>query len=200
MKSEHSALRLRQRLTSTWWLTLVWSIVFLIMGFCLLFTPFKTAVGLVSIVAIFLLIDGIIDIIGVMRHHAESGKWQLAGGIIGVVIGLLLLVNLAVGNFLTLLVAYYLLGLALIIKGIFRIVEGKQGTEWSWNHFFLGLLEVLIGLFFVANPLIGITILLFGAATLSLVGGVVLLIRGFQMRKQAGKQTSRSDGAQEQRV
>lgn len=187
MKSEHSALRLRQRLTGTWWLTVIWGIVFLIMGLWLLFTPIKTAVALASIVAIFLLIDGIIDIIGVMRHHAESGKWQLAGGIIGVVIGLLLLVNLAIGNFLSLLFANYLLGLALIIKGVFRIVEGKQGTEWSWSHFFLGLLEVLIGLFFLANPLIGITILLFGVATLSLVGGVVLLIRGFQMRGQVSK-------------
>jgi Short repeat of unknown function (DUF308) len=177
----------RQIVGNTWWHLLIWGIVFALLGLSLLTWPVKTVAVLFTLVAIFLLVDGVMDLVSSVIHRDAGWGWRLVGGIIGIVAGLFLLSNPLLGGISLVLFTYYVLAFAAIIKGIIRIVGGKRtadevGYHWSWSNFFLGLLEMLIGIFLLANVLSGAIALLFILAIIALVGGIVLIVQSFRLR------------------
>jgi len=71
------------------------------------------------------------------------------------------------------------------------MVGGKHtsdaiGYQWSWGNFLLGVLEVLLGIFLLFRPLLGIFTLLWLTAILAIIGGVLLIVESFRVKGQAG--------------
>jgi len=176
-----------QSFAKAWWVLSLWGLTFLIAGLCLLFWPVRTAAVLVAIMAAFLLISGIIGAISAVVHRDSGWGWRLAGGILGVLVGIILLANPVAGALIITAVQFYLLALGLIVMGIATVVGGKHtsdsiGYQWSWGNFFLGGLEVLFGIFLLFRPLLGIFTLLWLMAILAIIGGVLLIVESFRVK------------------
>jgi uncharacterized membrane protein HdeD (DUF308 family) len=147
---------------------------------------------LLTLVALFLLIDGIIDLVSAVVHRDAGWGWLLASGIIGILAALFLLANPLLGAFSMLLFGYYVLGFAAIFKGIMRMLSGKRtadmvGYQWSWSNFFLGVLELIIGIFLLARPLLGMFSLFLLLAMIAIVGGIVTIIQSFRVKNLMSK-------------
>jgi uncharacterized membrane protein HdeD (DUF308 family) len=176
-----------QSFAKAWWVLLLWGLAFLIAGLCLLFWPVRTAAVLVAIVAAFLLVSGIIGAISSVVHRDSGWGWRLAGGILAILVGIVLLANPVAGALIVVAVQFYLLAFGLIVTGIASMVGGKYtadsiGYQWSWGNFFLGVLEVLLGIFLLFRPLLGILTLLWLLAVLAIVGGILLIIHSFRVK------------------
>jgi uncharacterized membrane protein HdeD (DUF308 family) len=179
-----------QSFAKAWWVLLLWGLTFLIAGLCLVFWPIRTAAVLIGIVAAFLLVSGIIGAISAIVQRDSGWGWRLGGGILGIVIGIILLANPVAGAFIVLAVQFYLLALGLIVMGIVTMVGGKYtsdsiGYQWSWGNFFLGVLEILLGIFLLFRPMLGILTLLWLAAIVAIIGGVLLIIQSFRVKSLA---------------
>lgn len=182
-------LREQQRYSKNWWLQLLWGCALIIMGLFLLFWPRITGTILINIVGSFLFIDGIFDLIGAISNRTSSGWiWLLISGILGILAGLLIFAYPLVGTTIALVAVYFITGIAAIMKGLFKVIGGQRdakriGKTWSWNNFLVGIVEMLIGLFLLLNPLLGIIgllALLVLAGPIAIIIGVFLLVRALR--------------------
>src|SRR5215472_13774529 len=79
-------------------------------------------------------------------------------------------------------------GLAFLIAGLcllfwpVRTASDAVGYQWSWGNFFLGVLVILLGIFLLFRPLLGIFTLLWLTAILAIIGGVLLIVESFRVK------------------
>jgi uncharacterized membrane protein HdeD (DUF308 family) len=158
-------------------------IVAALLGLILLVAPGASLVFLVWLLGIYLLIAGIFRIVGIFLD-ASSWGWKLAGGILSLIAGLAILTNplwsttLLASTWLVILV-----GFLAMLQGAAGLIVAFQGGGWGMGA--LSVLGILLGLFLVINPLIGVATLTLILAIFMLIGGVGAVIQAFRMRREA---------------
>lgn len=160
------------------WIIFLQGIAQLILGILLLMAPGATTVILVQFLGIYWLISGVISIGEIFVGNKQtSWGWLLAGGIFGILAGLLVLSQplfsaVITGTFIIVWIA--VLG---IIQGIVNIVRGFSGSGF-WA-IILGLISLLIGMFLLFNPLQTVIALPIVLGIFSAVGGAILIVLSF---------------------
>ena len=162
-----------------WWLILLEGIVLIIVGALLLASTEKTLVILVQFIGIYWLIRGIFDIISLFVDRTAWG-WKLFIGIVGILAGLTILQHPLWSAVLVPSVTVWILGIYGIIAGIIAIVRAFQGAGWGTG--LLGVVAILIGIFFLANTLISAVALVYVTAILAIIGGIAAVIMAFRLR------------------
>src|SRR4051812_2338808 len=109
--SHTSAARTFEPSTALWWLFVVWGIASVVVGASLLFQPVASALVLVTIVAFFWLIGGIVEIVGALVHHTEHTVWRLVGGAVSAIVGLIVLGHPLLGALATVSMLYLLVAI-----------------------------------------------------------------------------------------
>lgn len=105
-----------------WWVALLQGLVGILIGFMTLFWPQITWMVLLAFIATWAILSGVLEVVlGVQVRKAIPGEWMMiAGGILSILLGVLLMVFPAAGS----------LGLVLTIA-IFAIVDGIRGIVFS---------------------------------------------------------------------
>jgi uncharacterized membrane protein HdeD (DUF308 family) len=163
-----------------WWLVLVEGIVVALFGLILLVAPGASLVFLVWLLGIYLLIAGIFRIVGIFLD-ASSWGWKLAAGILCLIAGLAILSNPLWSTTLASTWLVILVGFLAMLQGAAGLVVALQGGGWGMGA--LSVLGILLGLFLVINPLIGVAALTLVLAIFMLIGGVGAVIQAFRMRR-----------------
>jgi uncharacterized membrane protein HdeD (DUF308 family) len=173
-----------------WWLVLVEGIVVALLGLILLVAPGASLVFLVWLLGIYLLIAGIFRIIGIFLDSSSWG-WKLAAGILCLIAGLAIISNPLWSTTLASTWLVILVGFLAMLQGAAGLVVAFQGGGWGMGA--LSVLGILLGLFLVINPLIGVAALTFILAIFMIIGGVGAVIQAFRMRSgaAAGQQPPR---------
>ena len=172
-----------------WWLLLLWGVSMIILGLYLILQPGMTAVVLVQVMAVFWLVGGAFDVADAVLNKADPQRvWRIVGGLIGIIAGGIILINPLLGTFITVAFQYYLLAIGAIILGAINIAGWNRtpGSHWSWGTTLLGVLQVLIGLFLIAHPIIGILALLTVFGVLAIVAGVGAIFASFRVKSLTG--------------
>ena len=85
--------------------------------------------------ALLWLIGGVVDLVSILFNAAGDHRaWQLVGGVVAVIAGLILLGNPFVGTVLVATIEYYLIAIAAIANGVINIVGRLQGIS-GWAPF-----------------------------------------------------------------
>jgi uncharacterized membrane protein HdeD (DUF308 family) len=178
-----TALETRQR---PWWLTLIAGILALVVGATLLWAPAKTQVEtwmlLVQLLGIYWLISGILTLVHMFTDHSGWG-WKLFIGIISILAGSYILMYPAASALALPRIFVFVLGFWGLVEGIVLLVMAFKGGGWGAGV--LGALGILFGLILMANysvPGMGLSLLWF-AAIVGVVGGIVLIFKSFQQRR-----------------
>lgn len=154
--------------------------VFLIFGgFSMMVTPGLTFLSVGWIVGFLFLMAGINSIIDFVRHRKEGHitKWDLLGGILSLVFGLLILMSpyvMVIAKIMTV----YVFNFWLIASGILRIVAAleakKNGSKgWIWV-LILAILTVVLGVYALFNILVT-------AVAMGWMLGFFVLMSGFNL-------------------
>jgi uncharacterized membrane protein HdeD (DUF308 family) len=165
-----------------WGLVLVEGIVVALLGLVLLVAPGASLVFLVWLLGIYLLIAGIFRIVGIFLD-ASSWGWKLAAGVLCLIAGLAILSNPLWSTTVASTWLVILVGFLAMLQGAAGLVVALQGGGWGMGA--LSVLGILLGLFLVINPLIGVAALTLILAIFMLIGGVGAVIQAFRMRRGA---------------
>ncbi len=158
-------------------------------GVYCLFTPAMTYMALGCVIGINMIIDGIGNIIIWIQRRKQKAadNWALAGAIVSLVFGVLLICN-DIAQIAVDMTIVYLAAAWMIIMGIIRIMLSRQlhrirreldaqilGRKW-WLVMLFGILMIAAGAFSLFNPTgltvalginFGINIILAGANMIS---------------------------------
>lgn len=174
----------RQDITGTWWVALLEGIALLILGILLLLSPAMTTIVLIQFLGIYWLVSGIFSIIEIfVRGRDVQWGWELVFGIIGILAGIAVLRHPLLSAVLipTLLIVY--LGIAGLVMGVLGLIQGMTGRG-GWAVV-LGILDILFGAILLFRPLYAAIWLPIFVGILAVVGGIVLILSSFQMRRRA---------------
>lgn len=135
------------------WLLLVVGILSLLAGFWVVANPGMTLAGIGTAVAIFFLVDGIVNVVQYFTNEYRSG-WNLFNGIITALLALLLLTDGfgARTLFMSTMIAFWVL-----FSGITRLmmsfdvkkIDRSAGSILMWT----GILGILAGTLMMMTPL-----------------------------------------------
>ena len=115
-----------------WWIAMLTGLVGLLLGIYTYANPIVTAATIMILIGIWSILFGIAEVIFAIRIRKmiEGEGWLIAGGIISVIFGLLLLANPIQGGItLTLLLGVYAL-----IMGLFFIMLGLRVRRMANNR------------------------------------------------------------------
>lgn len=174
---------------STWWVFLLQGIAALIIGVLLLSSTKPTLAVLIALLGIYWIISGIFNIIAALTGHVTDHKWWvIIAGVISIIAGIVVLDNMLWSSVILPTLAVIIMGIAALINGFVTIFAGrsKHGhRERTWAGFFLGILYILFGILLLANPLIGAVSLIYAVAIWGIIGGIILIVLSFQVKKLA---------------
>lgn len=172
---EHSRQSVRQ-----WWLLLVVGIALVAAGVLVFIYPARSYLDLSVIFGWLILFSGIMEVIlSLSSKHFVTGRgWMLAGGVIEILLGAILILNVALSAVtMPVFLGFWLLmrGFSVIGLGGDMRLLGISGSAWT---ILLGILLMLCALWILFQPLVfgstavvvwvGISLLFAGASTLSL--------------------------------
>jgi uncharacterized membrane protein HdeD (DUF308 family) len=166
-------------LAKKWWVLLLRGILLIIIGLLAFVSP----VTWVIFVGIYILIDGITMLMsGFSDQPAGQSHWPLLIlGILGLVAGLIILWNPAVGAItLTYVVAAWAL-----VGGILTIISAirvRKEIDNEWWLVISGILAVIFGILVFTNVLAGILTIAWVFGVFAVVVGILSIILAFRVR------------------
>ncbi len=153
-----------------WWLLGIVGVLSMVAGVIILFKPSESLSTLAVIAGIFLLLDGILELVdSAMRSTPNRGLVALIG-VLSAIVGVLLIRH-PIGGVAAVAL---LIGIWLIAVGVIRFATAFEEYENRAWHALAGIIEVIAGVVIVANPDIG-----FG--TLALLVGLGFIFNGLGM-------------------
>ncbi len=182
---------INQILSSIWWLVLLRGILILLMGIFLISRPLPTLMVLVMFLGFYWFFDGILTIVEAIRgrkSHKDWG-WGMFVGIITVLAGIVIFIQPFVSTVIGATFLIYLIAFMVLASGIGSIITGirlRKTIKNEWSMILGGLLSVIFAVLLLANPLVSAMTLVWLIGVFALVGGIVLIIISFRIRKLAG--------------
>lgn len=167
-----------------WWHPLIWGIASIGLGVFLIAQPALSAIALVTIVAVFWLVGGLVDVVEAVMSRSHGWGWHLAGGILGALVGVFVLGHPLFGTVVTLSVLYVLIGASILIRGAIGVYSGLGS---SFGRIVLGVLQLAIGILLLLGPLSLLTLasLVQALGILAIAGGLSEVVLAFNVRPKA---------------
>jgi uncharacterized membrane protein HdeD (DUF308 family) len=187
---ENSRALLGQFISDTWWIVLMRGIVLLLFGILFINYPEITLITVMAILGAYWFVDGIFMIVtSIVGHKQIKGwGWGIFSGILGILAGIIVMASPVAGAVFTHIFLVYFMGFTAIFKGVseiyFGIMMRKEITN-EWAYILIGIISIIFGVFILRNPDVGSNLLIWLVIIFSVGGGILLIIRSFQLNKIA---------------
>jgi uncharacterized membrane protein HdeD (DUF308 family) len=184
----------RDWLTLGWKMLLVRGAIGIVFGILAIAWPISTAIALALLWGIWALTDGIGSIAQAFQPESRGSRlWLVVLGVIALLAGFFAIVHPG----MTVATLTWILGIWLIIRGIFELAGAfsSQHLTPRWLLVLSGLLSILIGILFAANPgagAVGIAVVL---GVTALIWGVVLIAVAMSVRRAAAPGAAAQPGS-----
>ena len=167
--------------STPWWLAMIAGITAFIVGLLLLISPGMTLLVLVQLLGVYWLVTGILAFVSLCTDRTLWG-WKLVSGVLGVLAGLLVLRDPLWSTIFVPTVLVIFLAIDVLIIGVTQVIHAFSGGGWGLA--ILGILNIILGLILLFNPLIGALFLPILLGFFAVIGGSLAAIRAFVSRHQ----------------
>ncbi len=150
-----------------WWLVMLFGAAVFCVGAFFVVSPHETLSTFTVIAGIFLLVDGVLAILGSIFGRSEGRGLLATVGVLSAIAGLVLIKK----PFDTLVVFVLILGVWFIVAGGVRFVEAIGELDGRAANMGIAILDMIAGIVILSWPSLGL-------ATLAVIIGIVLLLRG----------------------
>ena len=180
---------IREHLHRAWWSMLLRGILAIILGLFAFFQPAYMLLGIVQVMGIFFLLDGVLLIISAIAGHMGGSRWlALLGGIFYILAGIAIFSSPLLSTILTQVVVIYIMAFFVMLTGIMRIVMALRLWRVS-DHRWLLLVEGIIGIIFaiilMESPIVSAEVLMQIVGVLAVVLAITMIVLAFSLRKLA---------------
>jgi uncharacterized membrane protein HdeD (DUF308 family) len=171
-----------------WWIAVVRGAFSLLLGVAVLFTQGRRAT-LVNFIGVYWVLSGLLTIRWSLTvRWLRGSRIGLAAGMVSVIAGVLVLIRQQLQDLISTDTLVNVLGVAAVLTGSLRLlgafeIERRTGRRWTFGGLALGSVEVVLGLVLIFARGVnarGLSILF---AVWGLVGGSLLLVEGFRLRR-----------------
>jgi uncharacterized membrane protein HdeD (DUF308 family) len=179
-----------QFLADTWWIVLLRGIVLLLFGILFMNYPGITLITVIAVLGAYWFVDGIFMIVtSIVGHKQIKGwGWGVVSGILGILAGIVVMLHPVAGAVFTQIFLVYFMGFTAIFKGVSEIYFGiliRKEIANEWAYILIGIISIIFGVFILRNPDVGSDLLIWMVIIFSIAGGILLIIRSFQLNKIA---------------
>lgn len=174
-----------QKVVKNWWLSILLGILYLVAGFWVMRTPMESYISLSIIFSIFIFVSGIFQVAFSISNRKEDAVWgwHLAGGILELVIGILLLTHpLMTMAILPLYVGFWLLFQSIMSIGISFHLKSNNNPQWGWLLFW-SIITLLFSFLLLANPIFAGLSIVYMTAFAFITAGLFRILLGFNLKK-----------------
>lgn len=170
-------------LTKYWWTILIVGIAIFVLGIMIFARPGESYASLTVAFGILILLSGILQVtISVTERYLPDRGWLIAGGVIEIILGVILLFNKA----FTALTLPYFLAFWLLFRGFNLIgfasdMRSLKVSGMGWTIAF-AILLIICSLLILFSPTVigvGAVIILVGVAFL--LAGISVMVFGFEL-------------------
>jgi uncharacterized membrane protein HdeD (DUF308 family) len=179
-----------QLLSDIWWLVLLRGVAAILLGILLFANPGAALMAFMIYIGAYWLVDGIFALFAAIkgRKHVRDWGWGIFTGIISILAGLAVFSQPAMSALLSSTFLIYLVGFMVIISGVLSIITGirlRKEIDNEWSMILGGVLSLLFGLLLLSQPLMSTFVLLSVIGVFAIVGGILLTVFAFRVRKLA---------------
>ena len=174
-----------QSAVRNWWISLLIGVLYIIAGVWVFQTPLASYVSLSIVFSVFIFVSGISQIVFSIssRNEINNWGWYLAGGIIDLIIGLLLISH----PMFTMAILPFYVGFWLLFQGFMAIGLSFQFksigvSSWGWL-LFLGFLTLIFSFLLLANPVFAGLSIVYMTAMAFVSAGIFRIFLAFDLRK-----------------
>ncbi len=178
-----SAVRELRDLSSLWWLLALFGVVTLGVGIFFVVSPDETLSTFTVIAGIFLLIDGVLAILGSIIGKGEGRGLLALIGVLSVIAGLVLIKK----PFDTLVVFALIIGVWFVVAGIVRFVTAIASPEGRGGNILVSIFDLIAGIVILSWPDLSLKTLAVILGIVLIVRGMIFIAAGFELRKLAGR-------------
>ncbi len=164
---------IRKLCKRTWWVFLLGGIASVIFGILAFINPAIALAVLALYFAAWVLVDGVVNVVGAIQHRENDG-WVilLLIGILGTLVGGYALMNPP----LSMLAFLYVVSFMAIMFGVLMITLGRKVREEidrEWVLYLTGALSVLFGVLIIFQPESAATSVVWMIATWAIITGLL---------------------------
>lgn len=167
----------------SWWLFVVYGVIGILFGLGMLLWPDRSLIALMLAFGLLSLADAVVSLLSLVRRDLALPRWLLLlYALVSLAFGVLALRD-PLGMAQAML---WLLAIWLIVAGIARIVfavQVRKLVQGEWLLVLSGLLALLLGILFLANPGIGLFTVVLWVGAGALVYGVFQVAVGLRLRR-----------------
>ncbi len=159
----------------SWWVYALAGVFSILFGLAAVIWPHITLYVLVILFGAFVIIDGILRLIGMFRAIGAHQPWwpQLVIGIIDIAAGLFILAYPST----TAVVALYVIAFWAILAGVMEIIASLATAQFLL--LVVGILSTVFGFVLLGNPAAGALALVIVIGVFAIIRGIILLIHSF---------------------
>jgi uncharacterized membrane protein HdeD (DUF308 family) len=155
-----------KELSRAWWLLLLVGLMCGAAGVIVLAQPDISLATLAVVAGIFLLVDGIYDVVVAIAEGGEGRGMLALVGVLSAIVGIILIRH-PTGSVAAIAL---LVGIWLVCIGVVRLIRAFAfAVGRGWN-LFVALIEIVAGIVIVSSPHIGVT-------TLAILVGISFILR-----------------------
>lgn len=167
----------------SWWILLLYGLVALGFGIIAIGWPLSAAMALAWTLGVMAIIEGVISLFALISGGSGASRgWLALYAIASLGFGILAVINpLATASVLVLFLAAWLLVVS-IYRIVFAVRVRKQ-IQGEWLLILSGVLAVVLGLLFAANPYAGVAVTTLWIGIGSLLYGLLQVLVAFKLRK-----------------
>jgi uncharacterized membrane protein HdeD (DUF308 family) len=167
-----------KELTWGWWLTLIVGGLSIVAGVIVLLKPDDSLPTLAVISGIFVLVDGIVELVAALSSRTENRGLLAILGVVSVIVGILLIRHPIQGvTAIALLLASWLIAAAIV-----KLVLAFERPEHRLRGVLVAVVLGIAGIAIVASPNIGYATLALFAGLGFLLYGMTMIVLGVAMR------------------
>jgi uncharacterized membrane protein HdeD (DUF308 family) len=169
-------------LASNWWAAAIRGVSAIVLGLLIILMPAVTLLGLVTIFAVYCLVDGVFAIVlairGATRH--QRWGWLAFNGIVSLAIAAMALFY----PYVTMFALAILFAAWALVSGAATIVAAVKlsRSHGRWWLIASGVIAVLFGLFMLFLPTLGMLTLAYVIGFQAIFAGTALLVLAFRLR------------------
>jgi len=169
-----------------WWTLVVGGIISVIFGFVAMIWPGITVGVLALLLAVFLGVYGVLDIVRSLRRFKDSflsGALTLILGFLEVGVSVFLLRH--VGSGLAVATLALLVAISFIVRGVIGLVLAFDSTSSNgtrWLNGAIGILAIVDGLVIVWYPVAGVTAWVWVVGMFAIIAGAMEIAIGFMAK------------------
>ena len=180
-----------ERAAKMWLLMFLRGVLAVILGLVLLIWPHASLRVLLVLFVAYAAVDGAFSAVGAIRNAAAKLPWIRRA--LEATVAIVSAVVVGVWPHVALTVLGYLIGVALLVRGVVQIVgvTSLQTTERIRRWLVAaGIIALIAGVIFIFSPRTGLQLFVWTLAVYGLVYGVILIALAFQLKNATAEAQS----------